>query len=349
MLLLENFDFQDIFSPDTLTKVDEKSLQTMQRLLKGENPQKILSSIRSIVYKLKEIEDGYEDYLEMTAVDIVEQLFPILEENNIEIEAKIGRPNFSAMSEPEEDDDEDEDDLDIFSGIEPPESSIKKRRVLNAITQGGSINNAFSFYLYKEALDDLDPELVEKYLDFANKAFGVYASKDVVAMIMNMIKSMMGRQPAGQDGEAEGGVNRVQRTEDGYKIVAFGDCFVLLLHEILKGVFEVFSLQGTTGIDSLDDAIFQKADMPFNEPEDMRTGQVIYQALLDTYNQYSSGDDNRVRSYFYIDVYKLEDDDFLSYVENSINDSLTPKQVRWTMDTISQIEDDLAQDDENFS
>ncbi len=81
-----------------------------------------------------------------------------------------------------------------------------------------------------------------------------------------------------------------------------------------------------------------------NEPNDLRFGKFIYDALSKLYNE-SNIDDARVRELFFTEVYKLEEDEFLSFIENAVNDELTSSQKKWAADTMRDIETDLKKDD----
>lgn len=81
-----------------------------------------------------------------------------------------------------------------------------------------------------------------------------------------------------------------------------------------------------------------------NEPRDIQYGKFIYDALSKIYND-SNVSDPRVREYFFVDVYKMESDKFVEFIENAINNKLTPDQKRWANNTIDEIYNDLKQDD----
>ncbi len=82
-----------------------------------------------------------------------------------------------------------------------------------------------------------------------------------------------------------------------------------------------------------------------NEPEDIRYGKFIYKAINNIFLAFAESDDSRIQSFFFQDVYKLGDNEFFSFVENAINENLTPQQINWVQSTISDIEDDLRADD----
>jgi hypothetical protein len=46
-----------------------------------------------------------------------------------------------------------------------------------------------------------------------------------------------------------------------------------------------------------------------------------------------------------MDIYKLENTEFKSFIENLIQDKLTSAQTKWVSDTLRDISDDLKKDD----
>ena len=70
----------------------------------------------------------------------------------------------------------------------------------------------------------------------------------------------------------------------------------------------------------------------------------FYDAISKLYNE-SNVEDARVRELFFAEVYKLGEDEFISFVENAVNDELTPDQKQWATNTMKDIERDLKKDD----
>ena len=81
-----------------------------------------------------------------------------------------------------------------------------------------------------------------------------------------------------------------------------------------------------------------------NEPRDFQYGKFIYDKLNDLYFE-SNIDDARVRELFFTEVYKLGESEFISFIENALNDKLTPAQRNWAMGEMKNIAKDLKKDD----
>jgi len=103
-------------------------------------------------------------------------------------------------------------------------------------------------------------------------------------------------------------------------------------------------LQGFKGDKAANQSVVDKVDKLENEPNDIKYGKFVYDALNNVFasSEYS---DPRIREFFFIDVYKLSDDEFISFIENAINETLTPGQLKWVDQTLKEISDDLKADD----
>jgi hypothetical protein len=132
--------------------------------------------------------------------------------------------------------------------------------------------------------------------------------------------------------------------EEQFVIKAAALCFPMLVHEIIKGLYEIMGTEGFGRDKEQNKAIVGAVDKLSNEPRDLQYGKFIFDALLDIYKE-SGINDDRVRDLFFTEVYKLTDDEFFPFIENAINNKLMPLQKKWAKDTMSDIAKDLGKDD----
>ena len=118
----------------------------------------------------------------------------------------------------------------------------------------------------------------------------------------------------------------------------------MLVHEIVKGLYEIVGTEGFGADKEKNQAIVGAVDKLSNEPRDLQYGKFIYDAISALYNQ-SEINDPRVRELFFAELYKSSDDEFFPFIENAINDELTAAQKKWAKDTMSDIAKDLGKDD----
>ena len=143
-----------------------------------------------------------------------------------------------------------------------------------------------------------------------------------------------------------GGSSEMEYDEENEQFVikARALCFPMLVHEVIKGLYEIMGTEGFGRDKEKNQAIVGAVDKLSNEPRDLQYGKFIFDALTKVYAD-SGIDDARVRDLFFTEVYKLEDNEFFPFVENSINDKLTPTQKKWANDTMKDISSDLTKDD----
>jgi hypothetical protein len=301
-----------------------------------------------------------------------------------------------------------------------------KRRIINAITHGAAQRGTFNFMVFKDYLDQINPELVQKYNELMKLVFGAFDDDSSIAYMLAKLaavessryrydkmfpgkiiqnlraksadsrKQFTGSRDGRQIGrdlnilipyvvQAEkdyideleplaiqivkdaypvidyagikvdakievldrgtGGYEQVDWNENGeVTIVARAICFPMLVHEILKGLYEVLSLQGFGTDKEKNKHIVQHTDKIENEPEDMRYGKFIYDALSNIFNE-SPYDDSRIREFFFTEIYKLPDNEFKTFINNAISGELTSQQRNWAYGVMKSIETDLKKDD----
>ena len=149
-----------------------------------------------------------------------------------------------------------------------------------------------------------------------------------------------------QNQNMPGGVSEMEYDEESEQFVikAKAICFPMLVHEIVKGLYEIVGTQGFGPDKEKNKAIVGAVDKLSNEPNDLRFGKFLYDAINKIYVE-SDVDDARVRELFFAALYKLEDDEFFPFVENAINDELTPAQKSKAINDMKRIESLLKKKD----
>ena len=329
MANLLEVEYDKIFSPKTMASLKGKSGESLRQMLGDKNLMQALTKSKAVLNEIVAAEDGYRDELEMVAAQMVTDAYPIIDYANIKIDAKI--VGMDALDIPQGQPGE------VSIDNTPAEAEKAKRRIINGITQGASIRGAFGFMLFKEYLDELNPELVAKYNEILKLAFGIYDDENAIAMMLAALA---------QGQKMQGGESEMEYDEENEQFVikARAICFPMLVHEIVKGLYEIVGTEGFGSDKEKNQAIVGAVDKLSNEPNDLRFGKFFYDAISKIYND-SDVEDARVRELFFAEVYKLDKNDFFSFVENAVNDELTPSQLSWATGTMKDIEKDLKKDD----
>ena len=328
MSRLVEVEYEKIFSPKTMTGLKGKSGASLKQMIGNKSLMQTLMKSQAVLDEIISAEEGYRDELEMIAAQMVTDAYPIIDYANIRIDAKIVSMGDLDIQPSEG---------EVPADEAPPEAQQAKRRIINGITQGASIRGAFGFMLFKEYLDDINPALVEKYNEILKMAFGIYDDENAIAMMLAALA---------QGQKMQGGESEMEYDEENEQFVikAKAICFPMLVHEIVKGLYEIVGTQGFGADREQNQAIVGAVDKLSNEPNDLRFGKFLYDAISKIYNE-SDIDDARVRELFFASLYKLDDEEFIPFVENAVNDELTSSQKQWAMGEMRDIERDLKKDD----
>jgi hypothetical protein len=334
MARLTEVEYEKIFSPKTIATLKGKSGESLRSMLGNKSLMQTMVRSQEVLNDIIQAEEEYRDELDMVAAQMVTDAYPIIDYANIKIDAKI--VNLNDLNIPDPPPSQEDPSLPDF-GTDDPEKMKAKRRIINGITQGASIRGAFGFMLFKEYLDQINPELVDKYNEILKLVFGIYDDENAIAMLLAALAQ--GQKPQGGESEME-----YDEENEQFVIKARAICFPMLVHEIVKGLYEIVGTEGFGSDKEKNQAIVGAVDKLSNEPRDFQYGKFIYDAISKIYNE-SNIDDPRVRELFFAELYKTPDDEFFPFIENAINDELKPLQKKWAADTMKDIARDLTKDD----
>jgi hypothetical protein len=265
MARLVEVEYEKIFSPRTMASLKGKSGESLRSMLGNKSLMQTLVKSKAVLDEIIDAEEGYRDELEMIAAQMVTDAYPIIDYANIRIDAKIvGMGDINIQEPPPQ-----EDPTSPSFGEDDPEKLQAKRRIINGITQGASIRGAFGFMLFKEYLDDINPALVEKYNEILKLAFGIYDDENAIAMMLAALA---------QGQKMEGGESEMEFDEETgqFVIKAKAICFPMLVHEIVKGLYEIVGTEGFGPDKEKNQAIVGAVDKLSNEPNDLRFGKFLY-------------------------------------------------------------------------
>lgn len=306
-------EYQKILSPQAFQNISKKSAESLKTMLKGKNFMQASMDSMEFLQQLIVIEEPYRDELELIAEIVVKETYPIIKEMGILLDVKIVDPGAGGMNLNQSEKSPSLDDIAERTGV-------NKRRIINSITQGASIRGSKAFHFFKDLLDDLDSSLVERYAKLLDAAYGIYDDDNAIAMML----AMMSQNQGSQGGESSADWN--EETGE-LTIIARAVCFPILVHEIVKGLYEIISMQGFSRDAEQNKQIAGMVDKAQNEPEDLRYGKFIYDALNSILAKYKPGEDiAQVREYFFAEIYKLSDREFIELIDALLADSLNSFQ-----------------------
>ena len=336
---LNEVDYEDIFDPETVGKLKGSVSQRMQ----GKNPMQIAQNMQQLAMQVMQLEKGNEDLLEQLVYDIVYETFPYLEANQdvIEIDAKIvpqSQVKDALNSDAGEEDIDDLDQEEEDQMMADIEADLKKRRLINAITQGASTFSKSAPYVQQEYIDIIGGEgTTDKYRDLMQAALD---------MIDYIVSSGMAKQmgAGGLENSSVGAESVFYDFEkEKWIIKARAVVFPVLILEVVKGMYEIIGLFGFGDLER-GEKVVAKADKLTAEPKDIAYGQMIAKNLQDVINKLESNVTPEERDDFLQDIYKLDNQEFIGLMSNIINNNVSSQQMNMLKGMFSQMRSDKSAD-----
>lgn len=154
-------------------------------------------------------------------------------------------------------------DFENADAIENAGGEVMKRRMINSMIQGGANKCNHMYHMGRKDLTDIDPTLLNKYKKLM--AFNDY--------MYFMTPETGSAKPAG--------VVNVDFNEQGKPVInAEALTFPVLIHEMVKGVLELVSMNGFTDDEPLNEYVTKHADFLAAEPWDLRIGPAIWDKVM---------------------------------------------------------------------
>lgn len=259
------------------------------------NTEELVSHLSALVRKCKEMEKPIKDSLEKLCENAVNRLFAIPEGavnfkcrlvDKVQYKVSIGiTPDDSHNRKFKFKD---------ISDFELSKGAVAKRRLINSLIMGAAEYYTNMKTLYLEDLNKLNPQLSELYDQIMTlNSYLTFITKEKINDFHPMQGSFV---------EVHVGFNGKKST-----IEAQGIIFPLMLHDAIKGFFELFSVYGLPRDTEKAKYIISKADFLLAEPWDMRFGVKLWQMIFD---RMELADDTNIIPYIFMELVQLSTDEF---------------------------------------
>jgi hypothetical protein len=294
-----------------------------------------------LVPSLMGLQRGHEADLEKLAEKAIRLLYKDIIEDVI-LDIKFPKPNEMQMTMADVPDKpplpeialEELEDKKIIS-------EIQKRKIQNAITQGEAVNSKKALNLpeVKDRMAQImGKEKSEEYIKLLNKIADV-AHSFYWTIPVEAQKSMWIDNPGGGAGtvqvdweekgkseedlaskilkDLEKGGDLPEEAEDLFfemqpKIIARGLDFSMLVHEGVKGVYELIAAASIPEDESVAGVVIMNTDTLADEIEDLRYGPEMAKVIRDFINSFPESDDvDNLKEHVLGRIYALESEDFL--------------------------------------
>ena len=316
-----NQNFQELLASERYTQVIEKirrytNLDTTIVGKQGLN--QYMGEMMDSVYKIIELENPHREQLEELGINLVKKEMGI-PEGVIQFDAKIigfggvetNDFNMEKPDEPKSPVNIEQEDISDESEIFKLECA--KRRCINAIIQGASKRGHYMYHYVEQELTDIvgNDNLTAMYgkMMSVNDALYWHLPDNSLEM-MAMEGSIAGKE-------------EVDRTTEPPTIKVRAINFPALIHELIKGILELFSHQGEPEDKELFVKVMQQEDLLHKEMWDLRLGPSMWDRIRSQFPEEILVDETLVehQNYLITEIFKLPAKTFLIFIKEVLTGS----------------------------
>jgi hypothetical protein len=308
---------------DSVAKV--RSAMGDTRVIQGNNPlQSLMMSVMQSMQRLIMIQMQNKEQLENLAVELVRKEMGI-PEDAMQFKAElVMQPMGAAGGMQEKPEMPSEEEIEEFMGdMEQFNLERAKRRFINSLIQGAAFKGGHMFNLVRNEINDINPQLMDLYTTsqaLMEHAYWLYPDME------NMAGS-----GGGQMGQSE-----VDEETDPPTVKGKAVTFPLLVHELVKGVYEVFGTHGLPDDPRQQEMILKAEDTLPAEVWDSRLGPIFWEKFLATYPMELFDDDmKQIQHYLFMRFSALSADEFMRVAKLILKGD--PKGNKFIQDMVNEI------------
>jgi hypothetical protein len=300
---------------------------------------------------------------------IMGQYGSIIDSMNIEMDMKLVDPD-ELQNKKQEMGEEGEEPKYEESDDETLKDDVDKRKLVNVITQGSAKNTHRLIHLHKDKIDEVDESifpLMDRLIKSQEAAEWLAPNMpDPGQMIVQQMNGYSDVSYESEEDEEEveertqeidveallnNDEEETQELEENFedfsgkiKVVARGLDLVILLHEAVKGIYEVLGAPSIPEFDTTRaENILANTDNPDNEFEDLKFGPRIRKDLLDWVNSNpKSRDLDDSFEYVWGAMVQMNSRKFLALFKDIIINK-SGRADRWLDETLTDIINDMEQ------
>jgi hypothetical protein len=330
-----NKNFQELLASERYRQVISKVKQYtgIDVPLRGdENIMPLAQMMMGAFNEIIRTESNHKEELQNLAIELVMREMSI-PEGSLQFDAKIvgmGEINTDDFNR-EDNEQPNIDPVDIEVDLADDLGKINlekaKRRLINNMIQGASKKGHYMYHFVADKIKEItgSDTLLNQYgvLMSINDTLYWQLSDDTMKMMMG-----------GPGGGSVGGKEEVDRNTDPPTIVARGVNFPILVHELIKGVMELFAIQGRpTDEEGNEDEswseIEQSEDTLEKEMWDLRLGPAIWDRIREQFPEEILVDENQssLQNFLILSIFKLPAKEFLVFMKEVLSGSENGKRL----------------------
>lgn len=290
-----------------------------------QDPRTQMSLVRTAmaaVARLGDIESEHLEELEQLAIELVTKEMGI-PEGAVQWDVKIERPNLEGFKRDQENEQNPQQvnpeiEIQLATDLEKLNLERAKRRLVNAIIQGSAAKGQYMFHL-------VEPELTR--ITGSNEIINLYG------ILMSILDIQYWQYP---DETIKGGIEQsvegkeeVDRNTEPPTIYARGSNFPVLVHEIIKGIMELFSHQAEPEDKEMFQQVMELEDTLEKEVWDLRLGPPIWERIRSQFPEEVLTDEAKygLQNWILVEIFKLDPKKFLVLTKEIISGSPEGKRL----------------------
>jgi hypothetical protein len=299
---------------DSVDKV--RSAMGNTRAIQGTNPLSgLMMTVMQSMQRLIMIQMQNKKRLEDLAVELVRTEMGIPEDAmqfKAELVMQPMGPAGGMQNEPEM---PSEEEVEEFMGdMEEFNLERSKRRFINSLIQGAAFKGGHMFNLVRNEINDINPQLMDLYTT-------TQALMEHAYWIFPDMEGMAGGG-GGQMGQSE-----VDEETDPPTVSARAVTFPLLVHELVKGVYEIFGSHGLPDDPKQQEMILNAEDTLPSEIWDSRLGPIFWEKFMASYPMELFDEDKKhIQHYLFMRFSALDAKEFFRIAQLILNNDPKGKQ-----------------------
>jgi hypothetical protein len=258
-----------------------------------------------------------KEQLENLAVELVRKEMGI-PEDAMQFDAKlVTQPMAPAEGMQEEPELPSEEEIEEFMGdVETFDMERAKRRFINSLIQGAAFKGGHMFQLVSREINDINPQLMNLYTvsqALMEHAYWLYPDMEGMA-----------GGGGGQMGQSE-----IDDETDPPTVKARALTFPLLVHELVKGVYETFGTHGLPDDPRQQEMILKAEDTLPAEIWDSRLGPIFWEKFVESYPIDILMDEDKkvIQHYLFMRFSQLNAEEFLKVAKLILSSDPRGKKV----------------------
>jgi hypothetical protein len=322
-----NQNFQELLASERYQQVVQKAQEYtgLQISMKGEQGIMPLSQLMMTAHNtIVATEQAHRQELEQLAIELVTKEMGIPEDSFM-FDVKIvglGEIDTDDINKEENQEEEEQQEMEIEENLMNTIANLDlekaKRRMINAMIQGISKRGHFMYHYVAGRIAEItgSDDLINQYgiLMSLNDTLYWQLSDDTMKM-------MMGSQ------SGTGGKESVDRNTEPPTIRARAANFPILVHEIIKGIVEIFAIQGQPE-DGFEE-VKASEDTFEKEVWDVRLGPAIWDRIRSQFPENILHEENlkELQNYLLVAIFKLPAREFLVLMKEVVSGSPQGKRL----------------------